>query len=154
MIDASLYTNRSSSIIAAELAESSGTRPMPARAVSPKRPSRPSSEGRVGGTRRRPRSGDVQGWTFLTNHSHVLVCLLQDPSARLRDVADRIGITERAVQKIILDLETARVLRRVREGRRNRYQIQLELPLRHAVEAHRTIRELLSPIARVAHPEG
>ena len=86
-------------------------------------------------------------WTFLTNHTHVLVCLLQDPSARLRDVADRIGITERAVQNIILDLETARVLHRVREGRRNRYKIQLDLPLRHAVEAHCSLRELLAPIA-------
>lgn len=86
-------------------------------------------------------------WTFLTNHSHVLVCLLQDPSARLRDVAGRIGITERAVQKIVLDLETAKVLGRVREGRRNRYKIQLELPLRHAVEAHCTIRDLFAPIA-------
>ena len=126
---------------------------MPGRTVNPKRPSRPTSEGRGGGTGRRSRGGDVQGWTFLTNHSHVLVCLLQDPSARLRDVAARIGITERAVQKIILDLETARVLRRAREGRRNRYNIDLELPLRHAVEAHCTIREVLSPIARLA-PEG
>lgn len=89
-------------------------------------------------------------WTFLTNHSHVLVCLVRDPTARLRDVAHRIGITERAVQKIILDLETARVLRRTREGRRNRYEIQLDLPLRHPVEAHCTIFDLLSPIAKLA----
>jgi DNA-binding transcriptional regulator PaaX len=62
-------------------------------------------------------------------------------------VAARIGITERAVQKIVLDLEQAGVLSRERNGRRNRYTIRLDLPLRHAVEAHCTIREILTPIA-------
>lgn len=89
-------------------------------------------------------------WTFLTNHSHVLVCLLQDPTARLRDVAARIGITERAVQKIVLDLELAKVLERHREGRRNHYRLSLEVPLRHPVEAHCTLRDLLAPILRTS----
>jgi len=123
---------------------------MPSKAAGPDRSARTRPRGRRGAAQRQALGGAAQGWTFLTNHSHVLVCLLQDPSVRLRDVAERIGITERAVQKIILDLETARVLRRVREGRRNRYQIQLDLPLRHAVEAHCTIREILSPIAALA----
>lgn len=127
---------------------------MPSRAVNPDRPSRSSPRHRAGAAQSRARGGGVQGWTFLTNHSHVLVCLLEDPTARLRDVADRIGITERAVQKIILDLEMARVLRRIREGRRNRYRIQLDRPLRHAVESHCTVRELLSPIARLAPDAG
>lgn len=121
---------------------------MPPKISKADRPPRATPRSLAGATKGGPRDGRAQVWTFLTNHSHVLVCLIEDPSTRLRDVADRIGITERAVQKIILDLETAKVLRRVREGRRNRYKVQLDLPLRHAVEAHCTIRELLAPIAR------
>jgi DNA-binding IclR family transcriptional regulator len=82
-------------------------------------------------------------WTFLTNHSHVLVCLWRDPEARLRDVAALVGITERAVQAIVADLEEAGVLTRTREGRRNHYQIHPDVPLRHAVESGRTVRALL-----------
>jgi len=90
--------------------------------------------------------GGHSGRAILTNHSHVLVCLLQDPAARLRDVAARIGITERAVQKIVLDLERAGVLARAREGRRNRYRLFLDTPLLHPVEAHCTLRRLLGVI--------
>ncbi len=61
-------------------------------------------------------------WTFLSNHGHVLVCLARDPDSRLRDVASRVGITERAVQKILGDLEAAGIVRRERHGRRNRYR--------------------------------
>jgi len=83
------------------------------------------------------------GWTFLTNHSHVLICLSQDPTMRLRDIALRVGITERAVQRIVADLEEGGVLTRAREGRRNTYEIHAELPLRHELEAHRSVRDLL-----------
>jgi predicted transcriptional regulator len=83
-------------------------------------------------------------WTFLTNHSHVLICLARDPSARLRDVADEVGITERAVQRIVTDLENGGVLTRTREGRRNRYCIYGDRHLRHPVESHRTVLDLLS----------
>jgi DNA-binding Lrp family transcriptional regulator len=89
------------------------------------------------------------GWTFLTNHSHVLICLAGDPEARLRDVADRVGITERAVQSIVADLEAGGIITRQREGRRNRYEIHVDLPLRHPVESHRTVRDLL----RLADPK-
>ena len=58
------------------------------------------------------------GWTFLSNHAHVLVCLSQDPGARVRDVADAVGITERSVHLILSDLEGEGILRRIREGRR------------------------------------
>lgn len=75
---------------------------------------------------------------------------MEDPSSRLRDVAARIGITERAVQKIVLDLETAKVLRRVREGRRNRYRVHPDQPLRHPVECHCTVGQLLMPIVKSA----
>lgn len=82
-------------------------------------------------------------WTFLTNHSHVLICLAEDPEMRLRDVAERVGITERAVFRIVADLEEAGVLTRHREGRRNQYEIHGNRPLRHPVEMHRTVGDLL-----------
>ena len=85
-------------------------------------------------------------WTFLSNHGHVLVCLARDPEARLRDVAVAVGITERAVQKIVSDLEDAGVVERVREGRRNRYRLFLDQPLRHPIESHRSIGALLAMI--------
>jgi DNA-binding IclR family transcriptional regulator len=83
-------------------------------------------------------------WTFLSNHAHVLVCLAQDPDARLRDVALSVGITERAVQKIVSDLEEAGALVRERAGRRNSYRLNLDVPLRHALESHKTVGTLLS----------
>ncbi|MEM9251343.1 MAG: winged helix-turn-helix domain-containing protein [Planctomycetota bacterium] len=86
------------------------------------------------------------GFTFLTNHSHVLICLHGEPDLRLRDVAERVGITERAVQKIVGELEEAGVLTRHREGRRNRYEVHGDRPLRHAVEAHRTVNDLLAMV--------
>lgn len=92
--------------------------------------------------------GDRQGpsWTYLTNHTHVLICLTRDPRSRLRDVAAQIGITERAVQMIVADLEAEGVLVRYREGRRNRYEVLPDRSLRHPVEAHRTVRELLQMV--------
>jgi hypothetical protein len=89
-------------------------------------------------------------WTFLSNHGHVLVCLALDPTLRLRDVASRVGITERAVQKIVGDLADAGVLQRVRNGRRNEYRLQLDQPLRHALEAHRTVGSLVGLIVGTA----
>lgn len=86
----------------------------------------------------------TRNWTFLSNHAHVLVCLAQDPDARLRDVAQSVGITERAVLKIVSDLEQAGVLERERAGRRNSYRLNLEAPLRHALESHQTVGVLLS----------
>lgn len=88
----------------------------------------------------------VNGWTFLTNHTHVLVCLLRDPETRLRDVATQVGITERAVQRIIAELEQAEVITRERDGRRNRYQINTQTPLRHPLEQGVTLAELLTKI--------
>jgi len=86
------------------------------------------------------------GWTFLTNHSHVLVCLHRDPTIRLRDVAQAVGITERAVQRIVHELEEAGVLARRREGRRNVYYINTENPLRHPIEGHCTVGDLLAMV--------
>jgi DNA-binding MarR family transcriptional regulator len=85
-----------------------------------------------------------QDFTFLTNHSHVLICLQKDPMIRMREVALRVGITERAVQRIIRELEAAGIVERYRDGRRNRYQINAHHPLRHPVECHRSVEELLT----------
>lgn len=82
-------------------------------------------------------------WTFLTNHSHVLLCLVRDPEARMRDVAEQVGITERAVQRIVSELESAGYLERSREGRRNHYEVNGNLPLRHPVEGHRSLNALI-----------
>ena len=84
------------------------------------------------------------GWTYLTNHTHVLICLAQDSEMRLRDVAEKVGITERAVQRIVSELEESGAITRVRDGRRNHYDVHLEAQLRHPIEAHRTIRELIA----------
>jgi biotin operon repressor len=94
----------------------------------------------------------VRGWTYLSNHSHVLVCLAQNSDARLRDVAQTVGITERAVQKIVADLEAAGVVVRERRGRRNHYRLHLERPLRHPIEAHRTVGALLGVVLERAGP--
>lgn len=85
-------------------------------------------------------------WTFLSNHGHVLVCLALDPESRLRDVAVSVGITERAVQKIVDDLAEAGVVTRVRSGRRNSYRLDMNVPLRHSLESHRTVGSLLGMI--------
>ncbi len=88
------------------------------------------------------------GWTFLTNHAHVLVCLVRSPDVVLREVAAEVGITERAVHNIISDLEAAGVLTRERDGRRNHYEIRREKPLRHPIESHRSVGQLIDMVER------
>ena len=88
----------------------------------------------------------VQGWMFFSNHAHVLICLAENPQARLRDVADRVGITERSVLRLVTELETASILERVKEGRRNRYVIVKSAHLRHPIESHCTVGELLATV--------
>ena len=85
-------------------------------------------------------------WTFMSNHTHVLVCLAADDSQTVRDVAAKVGITERAVLRIVAELEQAGVLAREREGRRNRYRINTDVPLRHPLEAHCRIGDLLAMV--------
>ena len=85
----------------------------------------------------------IPRWTFLSNHAHVLAMLHSDPEVVLRQVAAEVGITERAVQRIIHELEEEGFIERERVGRRNRYHVFLEKPLRHPIEAHRTIGDLL-----------
>lgn len=85
-------------------------------------------------------------WTFLTNHAHVLLCIHSNPEIRLRDVADLVGITERAVQLIIRDLEEGRFLTTRRSGRRNIYEVRLDIPLRHPLEQHKKIGDLVRAV--------
>lgn len=86
------------------------------------------------------------GWTFLSNHSHVLLCLARSPELRLREIAVLVGITERAVQKIVADLSQEGFLEIKRVGRRNRYSIAVEKELRHPIEEHRTVGDLISMV--------
>lgn len=80
----------------------------------------------------------------MSNHAHVLLCLARNPDARLRDIAAQVGITERGVFRVITDLESGGVITRYREGRRNRYEIDTSAPLRHHLEAERTVGGLLA----------
>ena len=82
-------------------------------------------------------------WTFLSNHAHVVVALAKDPGLRLRDIAAVVGITERAVAIILSNLEEAGVISKMRVGRRNVYTVNSDVPLRHPVEAHRTVADIL-----------
>ena len=82
-------------------------------------------------------------WTFLTNHAHVLLAIAREPTARLRDVADAVGITERAAQAIVADLEAGGYLQRERIGRRNQYTVDPAGRFRHPAEADHRIGELL-----------
>jgi DNA-binding Lrp family transcriptional regulator len=82
-------------------------------------------------------------WTFLTNHAHVLLCVAADPDVRLREVAARVGITERATQRIVAELEAEGYLSHEKVGRRNRYEVHASLPLRHPLEDHLEIGALL-----------
>jgi DNA-binding MarR family transcriptional regulator len=93
---------------------------------------------------RKAAAGPPAAWTFLSNHTHVLVCLAADPAQTLRGVAAQVGITERAVQRIVAELEAGGVLERRREGRRNRYLLHLDARLRHPLEQHCSIGKLLA----------
>ena len=83
-------------------------------------------------------------WTYLTNHTHVLICVYRDPHVRTRDIAEAVGITERATQAIVADLVASGCLTRTRDGRRNLYHVDTSAPFRHPLEAHRTVGELLT----------
>lgn len=89
-------------------------------------------------------------WTFLTNHTHVLVCITRDPSITMRVVADQVGITERAVQRIVQELEEGGYLTRSRHGRRNAYHIESGRPLRHPLESGTHLEALLALLGPTA----
>jgi hypothetical protein len=92
-------------------------------------------------------------WRFVTNHAHVLACVAADPTARLRDIAATVGITERAVGQIVGELEQAGYLTKIRVGRRNRYEVHGDLPLRHPQHRHQTVGELIRFLEAPARTE-
>lgn len=85
-----------------------------------------------------------RGWTFLTNHAHILLAIARDPTARLRDLAETVGVTERAAHAIVADLESTGYLRRTRVGRRNHYTVNPAGHFRHPAEADRRIGDFLA----------
>lgn len=85
-------------------------------------------------------------WTFLTNHAHVLLCLAKSSSMRIRDLAIEVGITERAVQRIIAELIEEGYIEREKDGRRNVYSICSNRPLKHPIEWHKNIDDLIQLI--------
>lgn len=87
-------------------------------------------------------------WTFLSNHAHVLLLLARDPESVMRDIANRVGITERAVQRIIADLEQEGYISKEKDGRRNRYTVDQTMPLRHPIESHRSVASIISLIQK------
>ena len=93
----------------------------------------------------------VPSWTFLTNHAHVLVCIAQNPEVRLAEIARLVGIGERAVHGIVQDLVDAGYVLRARQGRHNVYEVRLDRPLRHPLEAGHQIAEVFGPLT--AGPE-
>ena len=89
----------------------------------------------------------VANWTFLTNHARVLLCIAHDPGTRLRDIAASLGITERSAYGIVTDLAGAGYVIKQKDGRRNRYQIQADLPLPEAASQEPAIGEVLAVLA-------
>lgn len=86
------------------------------------------------------------GWSFLTNHTHILVCLSRSPETTVRNLALHVGITERSVQRILSDLEKSGVVTRIKDGRRNHYEVNSEFQLRHPLESHHSLGELLDAL--------
>jgi predicted transcriptional regulator len=95
----------------------------------------------------KPRPGEPT-WTFLSNHAHVLLCIARDPDLTVRELSDQVGITERAVQRILSDLQVAGYVRKLRSGRRNSYVVHRDRPLRHPLEAHQNIGALIGLISQ------
>jgi predicted transcriptional regulator len=93
-------------------------------------------------------------WTFLTNHAQVLLCLAEDPDIRLRDVAERVGITERASQRIVSELVSAGYVRTSRIGRRNRYTVDREHAMRHSAQLGHDIGTLLEALGSNGRPSA
>src|SRR5579884_2627149 len=96
-------------------------------------------------------------WKFLTNHAAVLACVANEPAIRVRDIATRVGVTERAANRIVGELEAAGYLTRHRVGARNSYELHPDLPMRHPLADDHTIGELLAllvdrPLPELARP--
>lgn len=99
---------------------------------------------------RSQKSAPAERWGFLTNHAHVLISVADDPGIRLRDISAAVGITERAAHRIVSELVEEGYLVRKREGRRNRYEVIEELPMRHPLVAEHQVGELLEVLTTSA----
>jgi DNA-binding MarR family transcriptional regulator len=97
---------------------------------------------------------DFHSWRLVTNHAHVLETIAREPSIRLRDIADSVGITERTAAQIVNDLVKAGYLTKTRDGRRNRYEVHEDLPLRHPQHRHHTVGELIRFLEAQAEATG
>jgi hypothetical protein len=98
-------------------------------------------------------SPETKSWHFLTSHAQVLLCLQRNPTVRLRDVADTVGITERATQRIVSDLVEGGYVTKTREGRRNRYALDSTVRMRHPSQFDHEIGELLDLLRLDARSE-
>lgn len=96
----------------------------------------------------------MSDWTFLTNHAHVLLLLSREPDLRMRDLAERVGITERAIHRIVHDLTDAGYLELEKNGRRNSYVVKPDRPMRHEVESGATVRDLVRLLGRTPVTPG
>jgi DNA-binding MarR family transcriptional regulator len=101
-----------------------------------------------------PSSDSTGSWRFLTNHAHVLVCVAHDPGIRLRDIAAAVGITERAAHRIVSELVAGGYVVRNKQGRRNRYEVVHDLPLRHPLVNGKAIGDLLEILSEPEVPVG
>lgn len=90
----------------------------------------------------------MERWTFLTNHGHVFLCIAADPSIRLKDVAQKVGITERSAQRIVNELTAEGYVSQSKVGRRNEYVVHPDLPLRHPLERESEVGTLLQILGR------
>ena len=88
-------------------------------------------------------------WLFLTNHTHVLVCLARDHGIRMAEVAATVGISERAVHRIVKELEEGGYVQRRRRGRRNEYDVNLDAPMRHGEFRGHKVREIIEPLTEM-----
>jgi predicted transcriptional regulator len=92
-------------------------------------------------------------WTFLTNHAKVLICISRDPGVRLRDIGEQVGITERAAHRIVVELGTAGYVTRERNGRRNQYTIDPDLPVHDPLVGEQNVGHLLEILAPSVQPQ-
>jgi DNA-binding MarR family transcriptional regulator len=97
--------------------------------------------------------GARRSWTFLTNHAHVLLAIARTPDLRVREIAELVGVTERTAMQIVVDLEEAGYLERERLGRRNRYRVRKHQQLRHPLEEHHDVSELLDALPHEPLPD-
>ena len=94
----------------------------------------------------------MEGWSFLSKHGRVLLCIAHDPGVRLRDIASSLGITERSAHGFVTDLTAAGYVVKQKDGRRNRYQIRTDLPLPEPTASPRSVGEVLALLAGTDQP--